>query len=40
MPASTMIRSSPYSKTVMFLPTSPSPPSGMILSVSAIGWAV
>ena len=30
IPASTTIRSSPISKTVMFFPTSPSPPSGMI----------
>ena len=34
-PASTTMRSSPSSKTVMFLPISPSPPSGMIRSVSA-----
>src|SRR6188508_1556039 len=31
-PASIAIRSSPYSRTVMFFPTSPSPPSGMIRS--------
>ena len=34
-PASTTIRSSPISNTVMFFPTSPSPPSGMIRSAVA-----
>ena len=36
-PASTTMISSPSSYTVMFLPTSPRPPSGMIRSVSLIG---
>ena len=39
-PASTRIRSSPSSNTVMFFPTSPSPPSGMIRSASLTGRSV
>src|SRR3972149_5057448 len=35
-PASTMMRSSPSSKTIMFLPISPSPPRGITRSLSAI----
>src|SRR3972149_5859642 len=35
-PASTMIRSSPSSKTVMFLPISPRPPRGITRSLSAM----
>src|SRR4030042_1667122 len=35
-PASTIMRSSPSSKTIMFLPISPSPPRGMTRSLSTI----
>src|SRR3972149_4037476 len=35
-PASTMMRSSPSSKTIMFLPISPRPPRGITRSLSAI----
>ena len=39
-PASTTIRSSPSSKTVMFFPTSPRPPSGMMRSGVPIGLSL
>src|SRR4030042_18995 len=35
-PASTMMRSSPISKTIMFLPISPRPPKGITRSLSAL----